>query len=369
MNGLLAPAATLAGPEQAAVGIVSRVVGEAVWAPSVHNTQPWWFTAGPGGLCLYADRARQLTAADPDGREMLISCGAALFTARLALRVAGWVPETQVLPDPARPLLVARLGWHHRSAPVEYERRLYAQVRLRRSHRGGFDPLPLAPQLLAVLQQSASRYGAMLRVVTDEGTRAALADAVQAAEHALRLDSALVRERTAWASPPGSIRLDGVPPTAYPARAERTFPHFPAPDFALGRGWGLPPLSTIPGRFAGTVCLLATTSDTPADWIGLGQALQRILLTNAAWGVATALHSQPFELRWPRRFAGTRPRLYPHLLLRMGTTVQAASSVRRPPASVLLTADGQPVDPAPPGPSSPQQAQPYGTSGRSARRD
>lgn len=301
VNSLLASAATPA-PEQAEAGVVGRVVAEAVWAPSVHNTQPWWFTADSGGLFLYADQARQLAA--------------------------------------------ARLSWHHHSAPAGYERRLYAQVRLRRSHRGGFNPLPLAPQLLAALQDSASRYGAVLRIVTDEGTRAALADVVQAAEHALRLDSAHVRERAAWTSPPGSIRPDGVPTTAYPARAERTFPHYPAPDFALGRGWGLPPLSTIPGRSAGTVCLLATTSDTPADWIGAGQALQRILLTNAAWGVATALHSQPFELRRARRLPGTRPRLYPQLLLRMGTTVQAAASVRRPPTSVLLT--------APPGPSSSQ---------------
>ena len=339
MNSLLAPAATLGAPQQVAAGIIGHVVGEAVWAPSVHNTQPWWFTADPDGLCLYADQARQLAAADPDGREMLISCGAALFTARLALRTAGWVPEAQVLPDPARPLLVARLSWHDRSAPAEYERRLYAQVRLRRSHRGGFDPLPLAPQLLGALQESAGRYGTVLRVVTDEGTRAALADAVQAAEHALQLDSALVRERAAWTSPPGSIRPDGVPATAYPARAERTFPHFPAPDFARGRGWGLPPLSTVPGRFAGTVCLLATTSDSPADWVGAGQALQRILLTNAACGVATALHSQPFELRWARRLVGAGPRLYPQLLLRMGTTVQAAVSMRLPLASVLRTAD------------------------------
>jgi len=124
---------------------------------------------------------------------------------------------------------------------------------------------------------------------------------------------------------------------AYPARAERTFPYFPARDFARGRGWGLPPLSTLPGRSAGVVCLLATTSESPADWVSAGQALQRILLTNAAWGVATALHSQPFQLGWGRRLAGSRPGLYPQLLLRMGTTVQASAGVRRPPASVLCT--------------------------------
>jgi hypothetical protein len=335
VNNHLAPAATLPEQEEATSGLVQHVVSEAVWAPSVHNTQPWLFTADPGGLCLYADQGRQLAAADPAGREMMLSCGAALFTARLALRAAGWVPGAQVLPDPAQPLLVARLTWQHRAAPTWFERRLAAQVRQRRSHRGGFDPLPLAPQLIAELVDGAARYGAVLQVVTDEGIRAALAEVVQEAEQALELDSARARERAVWTTPPGSIRDDGVPADAYPARAERTLPYFPAPGFARGRGWGRPPLSTLPGRSAGTVCLLATGSNEPADWIGAGQALQRVLLTSAAWGVAAALHSQPFQLGWGRGLVGLRPGLCPHLILRLGVTTQAAAGVRRPPGSVL----------------------------------
>jgi len=343
VNSLAAPATTLAGPEQTAAELAAHVVGEAVWAPSVHNTQPWWFSVDSGGLSLYADPARRLAAADPDGREMLISCGAALFTARLTLRAAGRVPWAQILPDPAQPLLVAQLNWERGPGATGYERRLSAQVRLRRTHRGGFDPLPLDQKLLVTLQESASRYGAVLLVISDEGTRAVLAEAVQAAERTLELDSAHARELAAWTSPPGSSRADGVPATAYPARAERTFPYFPSRDFARGRDWGLPPLSTLPGRSAGVVCLLATSSDEPADWVNAGQALQRILLTNAAWGVATALHSQPFELGARHDLVGLWPGLHPQLLLRLGTTVQTAASVRRPPGSVLFTAGGEPV--------------------------
>jgi hypothetical protein len=104
----------------------------------------------------------------------------------------------------------------------------------------------------------------------------------------------------------------------------------------------MPPLSTVPGRCAGVVCLLATGSDGPGDWVGAGQALQRILLTNAAWGVATALHSQPFELSWGREFLPSRPEsgFCPQLLLRMGTTVQAIDGVRRPVGSVLSIREG-----------------------------
>jgi hypothetical protein len=99
----------------------------------------------------------------------------------------------------------------------------------------------------------------------------------------------------------------------------------------------------VPGRSAGAVCLLETSSDHPADWVGGGQALQRILLTSTAWGMAVGLHSQPFELGWghePNR-SRAEDRSYPQMLLRIGTSIRAADGVRRPPESVLFTADGE----------------------------
>ena len=127
------------------------VIGAAVWAPSVHNTQPWRFAVRPGEISLYADPDRWLAVADPAGREMLISCGAALFNARLALRYLGWVPETSVLPDPGRPMLVARISWTRQITPAAYECDLYQQVAARRTHRGGFEAGDLPAALLTAL--------------------------------------------------------------------------------------------------------------------------------------------------------------------------------------------------------------------------
>ena len=47
--------------------VTAYVVGAAVWAPSVHNTQPWWFVAEGASIALYADVGRQLNVADPAG--------------------------------------------------------------------------------------------------------------------------------------------------------------------------------------------------------------------------------------------------------------------------------------------------------------
>jgi hypothetical protein len=330
--------------------IARYVVAEAVWAPSVHNTQPWRFStggeqAGPQ-IDLYADPERRLTVADPDGRELMISCGAALFNVRLALRSLGWVPETRVLPDPGQPTLVAQVRWRQRAAIDEFERRLFGRIRTRRTHRGAFDPEPLPPDLLAALRGGAARDGAALRIVADDGRRAALAAAVQTAERELRSDGRRLRELARWTPAPGSACRDGVLATSYPARAEHTDPDFPGRDFARGHGWGMPPLSPATSiRAAGVAGLLTTAADRPPDWVNAGQALQRILLTASTCGAAVVLHSQPLELPWLREFIRTRlsDQAYPHLVLRIGMVTQAAASVRRDPGDVLAASGGNHV--------------------------
>jgi len=329
--------------------IARYVVARAVWAPSVHNTQPWRFTVDGGpGISLHADAGRRLTAADPDGREMMISCGAALFTVRLALRDLGYVPETTVLPDPGQPALVARVTWRERAAADEFERRLAGHVLTRRTHRGAFDPEPLPPDTLAALRAAAAREGAALRIVADDGRRAALAAAVQSAEHELRRNGERLRELARWTPAPGSACRDGVPATSYPARAEHTLPDFPGRDFARGHGWGMPPLSPATShRAAGVAGLLTTGADRPADWVNAGQALQRILLTASTCGAAVALHSQPLELPWLREFIRTQlsDGACPHLVLRIGLVTQVAVSVRRDPGDVLFPIGGDRAGP------------------------
>jgi nitroreductase len=332
-------------PRLTSAEVAQFVTGSAIWAPSVHNTQPWRFTVHGTEIALHADHRRRLPVADPGGREMLISCGAALFTAKLALRALGFAADSLVLPDPADPLLVARLRWRRREPLTLAEDLLFRQVTRRRTHRGGFEPVPLPTGLLAVLRLAAVRDGAALRVASDDGSRAALADVVQTADLVQHLDSAYLRELADWAPPPGSMRADGVSPSAYPARPERTSPYFPVRDFARGHGWGMPSSGpAAPCRYVGAVCVLTTPDDTPADWVNAGHALQRILLTASAYGAAAALYSQPAEIPWLRQVL--RAQLgtcwHPQLVLRLGMVIQNAVSVRRPLDSVLQLGDSEP---------------------------
>jgi hypothetical protein len=320
---------------------IARFVTDAgVQAPSVHNTQPWRFHWGEHEISMIANNERQLRLADPLGREMMISCGAALFNVRVALRYLGFVPKTRVQPDVDLPGLVARVTWDQQVPPIEYERKLFAEIARRRTHRGGFDPAPLPRALFDALPQEAAKENATLTLVSgNQLLAAAIAAVVEAGDDALRLNSARAQEEAHWAPGPGSHRQDGVPPTAYPARPERTEPAFPSRDFAHGHGWGFPPDSdTAPARSAGVIGLLTTSVDHPSDWFHAGQALQRVLLTASSCRVAAALHSQPLEIPPLREFIRVHlaGNAYPQMVLRLGATGEKAVSVRRPVEEVLF---------------------------------
>ena len=156
---------TTAGQGQVLAGHAGFLITAAARAPSVHNTQPWRFRAGPDAVELWGDPRRKLSG-DPLGREMLISCGAALFGLRLAVRSLGYWPVTELLPDPARLRLLARVSIGAAAPATGLERQMLDAVPHRHTHRGPFAPGPLPHGLLAGLQHDALAEGATLALVT-----------------------------------------------------------------------------------------------------------------------------------------------------------------------------------------------------------
>jgi hypothetical protein len=94
--------------QEATKAVFRKAVERASLAPSVHNTQPWQFVVRPDVLELHADDDRQLRGLDATGRQMVVSCGCALFNARVAL-AGDRILQIDRLPNTAQPDLLARV--------------------------------------------------------------------------------------------------------------------------------------------------------------------------------------------------------------------------------------------------------------------
>jgi nitroreductase len=320
---------------------VSFLMATAGRAPSVHNTQPWKFRVHENGLDLYADQGRRLRAIDPEGREMLVSCGGALFGLRLAIRHLGYRAAVELLPDADHPSLLARvrLGREAALSPEEWE--MLAAVPHRHTHRGPFSPEPIPAELLPRLQQDAIAEGATL-VLVDERSRGRLRDLVTAAARWQQRNPMVRDELRDWTRGRGSDTRDGVPASAYTALPGGE-PDTPAGwegaltqrDFDQGRGEG----QIEPGGLPPSVtAILVTAGDTPADWMRAGQALNRVLVHAASTWVFAALNSQPMESPPLRTLVRSRLGLpgAPQMLLEFGRAHTAAATARRPVEDLIV---------------------------------
>jgi hypothetical protein len=281
--------------------VFREVVALAGRAPSLNNSRPWRFRLEDATVLeLRVDRARALSCADPQGREAVISCGAALCTLLLALRGRGLQPRVELTPASSDPLLLARVTAQDGPAPTREEQQLLAVVNRRHTERHGFTGDPLDPDLAALLERDVEAEGSAL-VWVDEPAR--LAEVVGLARVAEQLRAANPHWRSQVLSrpdlpPDGDLRL----PTA------RFLPDA-APD-------GLPHPLGRPGR----VAVVTTPGDSVLDWVAAGQSLQRMLLRAAQEWVFASYNTAPLENPWLR--SAVREALglqgHPQMLLELG---------------------------------------------------
>ncbi|TMR93615.1 Acg family FMN-binding oxidoreductase [Nonomuraea basaltis] len=311
--------------------VIHAALEAATWAPSVHNSQPWSFAVSGEEISVRADADRKLRFSDPAGRQLLISCGAALFNIRTALRCQGYEPVVRVLPDPDRPALLATVRLGGSVGADEHTKALNAEIARRRTHRAAFTDLPVPDRLIETLVQQAAAEGAKLTPVRASEAVRVIAALTEAAQNVQAQDRVLSLEVIRWARPPGGARQDGVPADAYPAEPAETVPPFAQRDYSWRHDWGTTADQST-STSTGVVALLTTAGDTREEWMAAGQALQRILLYASAHGVSAAFHTQALEMQHLREFL--RQELcsgeYPQMIMRLGITFEAKGAVRRP---------------------------------------
>jgi hypothetical protein len=321
--------------EQLTAADVQFVLAQAGRAPSIHNTQPWKFSWDGATFTLIADTARGLTVTDPDGRELVVSCGAALFNLRLAIRKLGRQGTLRLLPDPADPRMLARLTVTDAMPPTAGEDRMAEAILRRHTHRGDFDDRPISPELAVELQDAATSEGCELHYVNTPGQRAKVEHLTREAEETQSANDSAREELAAWTPAPGSPRRDGVPATAYPA--DGTTPHraVATRDFDAGRDVGALDTTT---QTAGLLAVLTTPEDLQRDWLRAGMGLAAVLTTAAVHWAFAALHSQVIEvapLRAELRRELATP-AYPQLVLQFGYASAAPTTPRRAVSDITV---------------------------------
>jgi nitroreductase len=257
-------------------------------APSVFNTQPWSWRITGDTMELFEESARQLDAVDKEGRLMLLSCGAALHHARVALAAAG--VEVSVSENISGNKL-ATLHIVGKTAPTQTD--LAAAIRERHSDRRAFGEQPVTEEELTTLRRLVEAEGAYLHVVRPDQV-AELGISAERAALAERDDPAYQAELARWTNRP-DFTGDGVPP-ASGVRSELR--RVPIREFDPSGSQAQP---AGEAHDQGTAYVIVFgRSDTPAELLRGGQALSALLLRATADGLSTSVISDAIEVEWPR---------------------------------------------------------------------
>ncbi|MCC6587845.1 MAG: nitroreductase [Bryobacterales bacterium] len=311
----------------------------AALAPSSHNTQPWKFRilhAGEG-VELYCDSTRGLRVADPDRREMLLSCGAALLNLRLAMEYFGPRVYTTLMPDEDEPDLLARVDWGYRALGDAADRLLFRNIVWRHTDRSPFQDWNIPQHLITELQQEAAKEGSILTFVAAGEMRNRVAALIASGCERQTEDPEFRRELADWVHPNWSEVEDGMP--AYAFGMKSYVASAVAPIVLRSFNWG-----KWAGRemaemaaAAPALAILSTAEDRPAAWLAAGQALERVLLRACAEGVRASFLNQPVQVQELRGELAAAANLQgtPQLVLRLGYAFHAKATPRRPVAALL----------------------------------
>lgn len=318
------------GPE--AVG--RRIVELAIRAPSVHNTQPWAWRIEEDVLELYADRRRQLMLADASGRNLTISCGAALHHAQVAAAASGYLAETRRMPDPTDPDHLATLRLVQGPRTSEAAAALRA-LELRRTDRRRFTAWPIPDDRLERLAAVVTDDDVCVVPLTDVSARFRAELLVARAMVEQNGDRRYAEEERRWIE---HSRVDGVPETALP-------PADPGGQRRRSRFGADPSLVSSHNLVESSdgLLVIGTDSDDPLDWLRAGESLSRLWLQATVDELSVVPLSQVIEVdetRLALRHEVLDGSLSPHILVRIGWQEIGRSdlprSPRRPLGAVLI---------------------------------
>ncbi|CAB3799007.1 Putative NAD(P)H nitroreductase acg [Paraburkholderia caffeinitolerans] len=326
-------------PEDTRAFAMRFVARHATLAPSSHNSQPWRFVLDTDRVMLCADRLRALPVVDPYDRELIISCGAALFNLRVAIASLGMGYAITLFPSSTDPDVLAEVHLLRERTTAPELSPLVSAIYERVTTRHPFSSEAVDATIERHLMDAARAEGIEVACVSASEPRNAVADLVAEADRQQFADPRFRRELAKWIHPRRTG--DGMP--AYAAGIGGLL-DFAKPlvasairTFDLGGGVA----ATHRDLAAGSPLLLclATGVDNAQAWLATGQALERVLLLATLHGLCTSYLNQPIEVPELRPRLGTLMGLqgpyFPQLLLRIGHGTPDAATPRRPLEEVM----------------------------------
>ena len=313
------------------------LVRYAVLAPSGHNTQPWKFVISGSKVHIHGDFNRAMPFADPDNRELVMSCGAALLNLRVAIRNYDLTAMTDVCPDPDRPDLLATVELTGVAPSGRTDHRLFKAITDRRTARVRFESRPIPRALLFRWERAAAYEDATLFVVETSEQRAAIAELVAEGDRILGENPEYQTELAAWLRSNDAVGRDGLPGYSMGLGdlSSRVASHITYP---------VGPMQASRDRSfvidAPAFAVLCTERDDPESWMIAGQALARVLLSAQAEGVSASFFLQPIEIpELRRRLTELLPdgTGYPQITFRLGYGPRVPQTPRRPLSNVITT--------------------------------
>jgi hypothetical protein len=277
---------------------VDEVLEWACRAPSVHNTQPWSWRVHDTRIDLYADYRRQLVHADPQRRDLVISCGAALHHLQVAAEALGWSARVRRAPDPSDDRWIASIRLTRTAAPENGPETLEVLGR-RTTDRRHFTSWPVPQGILHRLAEAGSERGAQVLPIDEEATRARLERLTRRADLLQHRDPRYLDELASWVHSSGD---QGVPSSHVPR------PEGAGTSDALNRrftGGALPDPEADREPPADGMLLICTSSDDTVSRVRAGEALSAVWLLASRENLSLVPLSQSLEVPETRRVLQT----------------------------------------------------------------
>ncbi|MEM7760718.1 MAG: nitroreductase [Cyanobacteria bacterium P01_A01_bin.40] len=314
----------------------------AILAPSSHNTQPWSFKIVNDTIELYIDETRALPIADPNYRELIISCGAALFNLRIAIRHFGYGDMVNILPDLDNSDLLARIQLGSKRIVKLEENFLFRAISKRRTNRQDFDDCQLPDSLVLELKSATRSEGSWLQIMTEvipEANRKAVIDLIVEGDLLQMSNLQFRRELAQWIHTDNNPTHDGIPPHApgMNHNLDAIAPLISGTIRSFDLGESLSAIDCQLASQAPVLMLISSESDKLQAWLETGEALAHLLLRARIDDVWASFFNQPIQVPHLRsRLQSLFPAYgYPQIMLRLGYPKDIGGTPRRSVEEVL----------------------------------